>query len=284
MPNTSRFTPAQEGLQLWSITGRCFNDDDDTASLCWGMDEAEATTEFKLSSLDLTHEQLGSQADENRDPEYFLVSSELVGVVKNGEFVLSASLMPMVDDLPGNPAADEHALFEVSIFGEVHDGSRLLVESRCLVARSAQEAESCMEHRYFPAQWDSSSYARPSFTTRQVRALDNECQPDLYSLVEWLKTIFDSLKTPAHVVPAFWNLLAENGVQLEESSDDPRSEAVLRNALVQLASRMTGMAAMYELLSRPLPEHSNFEAEDGTEFGYDNEELQWPLPRNPKII
>ena len=275
MPNTPRFTPAQEGLQLWSITGRCFNDDDDTASLCWGRDEAEATLEFKLSSLDLTQEQLDTPADENKDAEYFMVSSELIGIVKNGEFVLSASLMPAVDDRARTPAVNAFGIFEVNLFGDVHDGSRELVESRHVIARDAEEANSCMEYRYFPTQWASSDYAQPAFDTTLVQSLDNDSQPDWYLVVECLTNIFENAKTPSSVVPAFWKLIADQGVQAPVPGNDQRNVAVIKDALISVASRLTGMAALFELLHQALPAQSNYEADDETYFGFDNEELQW---------
>jgi hypothetical protein len=89
MPETVTFTPAQESMQLWSITGRCFGDDEDSSGLLWGRSEADATRVFQEQCLDMTDEEINEPENSNKDPSHFIIIIELIGEVTNGEFVLN---------------------------------------------------------------------------------------------------------------------------------------------------------------------------------------------------
>lgn len=83
---------ANEGLELWCITGREYGDDDDSASHLWAVDEDEATDRFIRETLGLTPDEDDSPAEGHS--RYFIVSTTCLGVMRNGTLELSPWLNP----------------------------------------------------------------------------------------------------------------------------------------------------------------------------------------------
>jgi hypothetical protein len=83
-----------EGCGLWCVTGRESGDDDDSVWTGWAASEGEAHNRFLLNALDFSQDDIDQALDRENDPAYFIINTDQLGVVTNGQFVLSASLLP----------------------------------------------------------------------------------------------------------------------------------------------------------------------------------------------
>lgn len=82
-----------EGLELWSISGREYGDDDDSVDQIWAKDLEEAKQTFIRTVLDLSEEDI-ADALKHSEAAYFFVTDQLLGKVVNGNFVLNAQIVP----------------------------------------------------------------------------------------------------------------------------------------------------------------------------------------------
>lgn len=79
-----------EKLELWAISGRVIDDNDDTVHLVWGKTDGDAEDKFKkLLAAEIENDETSESED---DADLIVISKTKVGVMLDGVFCLERSI------------------------------------------------------------------------------------------------------------------------------------------------------------------------------------------------